>query len=74
MLNDLIESEILINKSKEEVIALLDTTGIKQYNYSDSIWMFIISKPQPTLATESPMVILDVTFHSNNVITAEKRK
>ena len=74
MLNDLVESEILLGKDKKQVIELLDTVDIKQYNYSDNYWMFVVLKPQPIPATQSPVEILDLTFNNDTIIEVEKRK
>jgi hypothetical protein len=72
MLSNLVESEILIGKSKDEVVGLLDTVDIKQFRHSDENWMFIIGKPG-TLPTQSPVEVLDLTFKEDMVIKAEIR-
>tara|TARA_B110000967_G_C18730402_1_gene482300 strand:- start:562 stop:894 length:333 start_codon:yes stop_codon:yes gene_type:complete len=74
MLDDLVESEILIGKNKNQVIELLDTVNIKQYSYSNNYWMFIILKPQPSPAKQSPAEALDLSFENNKIIEVEKRK
>lgn len=74
MLDDLIGSEILIGKSKNEIIDLLDTLNIKNYNYFNDDWMFIILKPQPSSGTQSPVEVLDLTFENDTTIKVEKRK
>ena len=66
MLNDLIENKRLLGKTKSEIIELLDTVDIKQYNYSDNSWMFIVSKPH-SFATERGVEILDVNFENDIV-------
>ncbi len=73
MLSDLVESDILVGKSKGEIVVLLDTIGIKKFKYSDTNWMFIIGKPKRNLVTQSPVEVLDLTFKNDMVIKVEKR-
>lgn len=73
-IDDIISSNILIGKSKDEIIELLDTINVKQFNYIDNNWMYICEKPYKELSTRSPIDILDLTFENNKVIKADKRK
>lgn len=72
MLNNLIEKEKLIGKSKIEVISLLDTTACKQFVYSNDSWYYIISKPGFTFITDIPTTWLTVSFKDDKVIKVEK--
>lgn len=74
MLDDLIENKYLIGMTKDEVISSLDTTAIKQYNYQDNIWMYIIDKPAWTPATDLPVEVIDITFKKNKVATVMRRE
>ncbi|MDR2010106.1 MAG: hypothetical protein LBQ22_06455 [Bacteroidales bacterium] len=66
MLNDLVESEILLDKTKTEVIDLLDTVNIKKFKYSDNSWMFIILIPN-SFATEKAVEVMDIDFENEKV-------
>ena len=66
MLSDLIENKTLLGKTKTEVIGLLDTMDIKQFNYSDNSWMFLISIPN-SRATGKAVEIIDIDFENENV-------
>ncbi|HQP04568.1 MAG TPA: hypothetical protein PLP11_08185 [Bacteroidales bacterium] len=66
MLNDIVDNKILTGKTKDEIIELLDTIGIKQFNYSDNSWMFVISIPN-SLATEKAVEIMDIEFEKDKV-------
>lgn len=75
MLRDLMESGILIGKTKLEVIELLDTVSIKKpFQIESDSWMYIIIVPQPVSATKSPVKVLDVEFKNGNVEAASIRK
>lgn len=73
MLKDLIESNRLLGKTKNEVISLLDTTEIKQFNYSDNYWMFVISNPNKSSATKNNVEVMDINFEKNNVCNVSLR-
>jgi hypothetical protein len=66
MLNDLVNNKRLLGKTKIEIIELLDTTNIKQYNYLDSSWMFIIIVPN-SLAIGKAVEVMDIKFENINV-------
>lgn len=66
MVNDLVESKRLLGKTKNEIIELLDTADIKQFKYSHSSWMFIISIPN-SLATGKSVKVMDIDFENDNV-------
>ncbi len=74
MLNDLIDNKILIGKTKEEVISLLATTDIKQYNFNWDYWMFIIKKPPELVSMSKGVEVLDIEFENNKVKSTIRRK
>ena len=67
MINDIVENKRLIGKTKNEIINLLDTFTIKQYNYSDNYWMFIVSTPYPVPATKTVVKAMDIEFENEVV-------
>ena len=67
MLNDIVENKRFLEKSKNEIIELLDSTYIKQFKYSNNSWMFVISIPTPTSSTESGIKVLDINFENEIV-------
>lgn len=73
MLDNLIESRYLMGMTKSEVISSLDTVDVKQYNYQDDTWMYIIMKPAWIPATDSPVEVMDIYFKENKVDTVIKR-
>lgn len=74
MTKHLISSKVLIGKTKTEIVNLLDTTDIKQpFNFNSNDWMYIIPKTN-SLATSSPVVIIDVQFQNDTVTNASERK
>ena len=66
MLNDIVNKNRLKGKTKKDIIKLLDTTNIKQFEYNDSTWWFIISKPNAR-ATQSPVVGMYINFENDKV-------
>lgn len=74
MVQDLVESNSLQGKTKAEVIQLIDTINMKNFHISDNEWMHIIAKPASTRATESPIIVLDISFQDNIVKKALIRK
>jgi hypothetical protein len=74
MIDDLISGKRLVGMSKAEVIHALDTTDIKQFSLPGNCWMYIIGKPGWVPATDSPVIVFDVTFRNGRVVTVEKRK
>jgi len=66
MLNDIVENKRLLGKTKNEVIGMLDTVDIKQFNYSDSSWMFIVSIPNSP-STGKAVEVMDIDFENDNV-------
>lgn len=74
MLNDIVENKILLGKTKSEIINLLDTVDIKQFNYLDNSWMFIVSIPYSVPATENPTKVMDIEFNNDKVIQATIRQ
>ena len=73
MLKDLVENNILLGLNKDEVISLLDTTEIKQFNYFENNWMFVISNPNTTAVTKNNVEIMDINFKKNNVCNVSLR-
>jgi hypothetical protein len=74
MLGNIVKSQILIGKSKKEIIELLDTTEIKQFNEKENEWMYVVEMPFGTRATEIPIACLDLTFKNEKVIEIKVRK
>ena len=66
MLNDIVENKRVLDMTKDEVIELLDTVDIKQFNYSDSTWMFIVSIPNSP-ATGKAVEVMDIDFENGKV-------
>ncbi len=73
MLNDIVENKILTGKTKNEIIEMLDTVDIKQFNYSDNSWMFIFSIPN-SLATGKAVEVMDIEFEKDKVKQATIRQ
>ena len=67
MLNDIVENKRLLGKTKNEVVELLDTVDIKEFNYSNNSWMYILSIPHFVLATKTPVEVMDIEFDNDNV-------
>lgn len=73
MLNDLVDNKILIGKTKNEIIEMLDTVHIKQFNFSDNSWMFLISIPNSP-ATGKMIEVMDIDFEKEKVKRATIRQ
>ena len=73
MINDLLEKEILVGKSKKQAISYIDSNDIKFFKNDDEIWMYIILKPGFVLATDMPIVVLDIYFENDSCIKVERR-
>ncbi len=74
MIDDLIHKKLLVGMDKAEVIRVLDTADVKQFSLSSNCWMYVLSKPGWVPATDSPVVVFDVTFNNGRVEKVEKRK
>lgn len=67
MLNYIVENNLLVGKTKNEVVELLDTLTIKSFHYSDNSWMYVIAIPHSVPATASPIKVMDVEFSDEKV-------
>jgi|GEM_PF-797509 len=67
MLNDIVKNKILIGKTKQEIIELLDTVDIKRFNYTDNSWMYIVSIPYLVPVPQQPIKVMDIEFENNKV-------
>lgn len=59
MISTLVESNILIGKSKWELVNLFDTCDAKGFDFSNNEWMDIIEKSVFTTVTDTPIEVLD---------------
>jgi hypothetical protein len=70
MLDDIVENKILIGKSKEEIIQLLDTVDDKGFKKEEDTWGYVIGIPGPVPVTKTPVIWLLVDFKYNKVVKA----